>query len=188
MLATVRFPRLGGVGQPAGQMGHRRRRDHRQARDDQHELNCVVGHQAQSKGHADDYEGNARLADAITTPIQIGENFNGPEDMHIAMQAKAMDYVMIDPQFIRGVTGWMETTALARMGGYEMSSHTFVEASSHLLCATPTADWPEHMDVVGQLLVEPYALVDGTLTPPERPGLGMEWDEDMVNKHQIQDT
>ncbi|UCD68136.1 MAG: mandelate racemase [Betaproteobacteria bacterium] len=132
---------------------------------------------------ADDYEGNAKLADAITTPIQIGENFNGPEDMDTAMKANATDYVMIDPQFIRGVTGWIETAAMARAAGREMSSHTFVEASSHLLCATPTAHWLEHMDVVGQLLAEPFPLVDGALTPPDRPGLGMEWNDEMVNKH-----
>lgn len=41
------------------------------------------------------------------------------------------------------------------------------------------------MDVVGQLLGEPYPLVDGTLTPPDRPGLGMEWNEEMVNKHRV---
>ena len=96
-----------------------------------------------------------------------------------------MEYVMIDPQFIRGVTGRMETAALARVAGLEMSSHTFVENSSHLLCATPTADWLENMDVVGQLLVQPYPLVDGMLTPPDRPGLGMEWNEEMVNKHRV---
>ena len=134
---------------------------------------------------ADDYDGNAKLADAITTPIQIGENFNGPEDMQTAMKARAMDYVMIDPQFIRGVTGWLECAALARAAGTEMSSHTFVEASSHLLCATPTAHWLEHMDVIGQLLVQPYPLANGMLTPPDRPGLGMEWNEEMVNKHRV---
>lgn len=134
---------------------------------------------------ADDYDGNARLADAVTTPIQIGENFNGPEDMQTALSAAAMDYVMIDPQFIRGVTGWLDTAALARVAGMEMSSHTFVEASSHLLCATPTAHWLEHMDVMGQLLKDPFPLVDGTLTPPDRPGLGMEWDEDAVAKHRV---
>jgi mandelate racemase len=133
----------------------------------------------------DDYEGNARLADAITTPIQLGENFSGPEDMQAALRAKAMDYVMIDPQFIRGITGWMDTAALARVAGVEMSSHTFIEASSHLLCATPTAHWLEHLDVVGQLVVEPYPLVDGMLTPPARPGLGLEWNQDMVNKHKV---
>ena len=83
------------------------------------------------------------------------------------------------------MTGWLETAALARAAGTEMSSHTFVEASSHLLCATPTAHWLEHMDVVGQLLVYPYPLANGTLTPPDRPGLGMEWNQDMVNKHRV---
>jgi mandelate racemase len=133
----------------------------------------------------DDYDGNARLADAMTTPIQIGENFNCLEDMQTALRARAMDYVMIDLQFIRGITGWMDAAALARVAGMEMSSHTFIEASSHALCATPTAHWLEHMDVVGQLVVEPYPLVDGMLTPPDRPGLGMEWNDDMVNKHRV---
>lgn len=134
---------------------------------------------------ADDYDGNARLADAVTTPIQIGENFNCVEDMHGALRAGAADYVMIDLQFIRGITGWLDAAALARVTGTPMSSHTFIEASSHALCATPTAHWLEHLDVVGQLLREPYALVDGMLTPPERPGLGMEWNEEKVREYRV---
>jgi mandelate racemase len=134
---------------------------------------------------ADDFEGNAALADAITTPIQIGENFNGPEEMQRALNARAMDYVMPDPQFIRGVTGWLDAATMAQARGMEMSSHTFVEASSHLLCATPTAHWLEHMDVVGALLREPFPLVNGMLTPPARPGLGMEWNEAAVEKHRV---
>ena len=134
---------------------------------------------------ADDYDGNARLADAITTPIQIGENFNCLEDMRTALRAGAADYVMIDLQFIRGITGWLDAAELARVAGTPMSSHTFIEASSHALCATPTAHWLEHLDVVGQLLVEPYPLVDGMLTPPDRPGLGMEWQEEKVAAYQV---
>ena len=134
---------------------------------------------------SDDYDGNARLADALTTPLQLGENFNGPEDMQTALRARAMDYVMIDPQFIRGVTGWMDTAALARVAGVQLSSHTFIEASSHLLCATPTAHWLEHLDVIGQMLVAPYPMVDGMLAPPDRPGLGLEWDHEMLNRHRV---
>jgi mandelate racemase len=134
---------------------------------------------------ADDYEGFAALADAITTPIQIGENFNGPEEMQRALAARAMDYVMPDPQFIRGITGWLDAASLAAMHGMEMSSHTFVEASAHLLCATPTAHWLEHMDVAGELLRERFNLVQGSVTPPARPGLGMEWNEQAVEKHRV---
>ena len=134
---------------------------------------------------ADDYEGCARLADAITTPIQIGENFNGPEEMERALKVRAMDYVMPDLQFIRGVTGWLDAAALAAMHNMEMSSHTFVEVSAHLLCATPTAHWLEHMDVVGMLLREPYPIHNGMITPPSRPGAGMEWDPDAVEKYRV---
>jgi mandelate racemase len=66
-----------------------------------------------------------------------------------------------------------------------MSSHTFVEASAHLLCATPTAHWLEHMDVAGELLRERFNLVHGSVTPPARPGLGMEWNEQAVEKHRV---
>ncbi|MCW5619669.1 MAG: mandelate racemase [Burkholderiales bacterium] len=134
---------------------------------------------------ADDFEGCAALADAVTTPIQIGENFNGPEDMQRALQVRAMDYVMPDAQFIRGVTGWLDAATLAQGRGMEMSSHTFVEASAHLLCATPTAHWLEHMDVAGMLLRDRFDLVNGTLTPPSRPGLGLEWDEEAVEKYRV---
>ncbi|MCC7548103.1 MAG: mandelate racemase [Burkholderiales bacterium] len=134
---------------------------------------------------ADDYEGCARLAEMVATPIQIGENFNGPEDMERALKLRAMDYVMPDAQYIRGVTGWLDAAALARAYNMDMSSHTFVEASAHLLCATPTGHWLEHMDVVGNLLGERYTLVNGTLTPPARPGLGIDWDEEAVEKYRV---
>lgn len=135
---------------------------------------------------ADDFATTAALAEAIATPIQIGENFHGPDDMRAAIAARAMDLVMPDAQFIQGVTGWMEAATLARLADIGMSSHTFVEASTHLLCATPTADWLEHMDVVGSLLAEPFPQVDGRFTPPDRPGCGMTWDAAKVAKHRVQ--
>lgn len=134
---------------------------------------------------ADDYEGCARLAEMVTTPIQIGENFNGPEEMERALKARACDYVMPDAQYIRGVTGWLEAAALARAYNIEMSSHTFVEASAHLLCATPTGHWLEHMDVIGNLLDQRYSLVNGSLTAPARPGMGIDWNEEAVEKYRV---
>src|SRR5207302_992993 len=78
---------------------------------------------------ADDFAGCARLAREIATPIQIGENFMGPEQMAQALAAGACDFVMPDAQRIGGVTGWMRAAALAQGAGVEMSSHLFPEAS-----------------------------------------------------------
>jgi mandelate racemase len=134
---------------------------------------------------ADDFLGCAAITAACRTPIQIGENFQGPPDMRTAIALRAMDYVMPDPQFIWGVSGWLEAAALARAAGIEMSSHLFVEASSHLLCATPTAHWLEHMDVAARLRREPFPLVDGLITPPDRPGIGLDWDEAQVTRYRV---
>jgi len=134
---------------------------------------------------ADDFRAAAAIAAACKTPIQIGENFQGPPDMRAAIDAGAMDYVMPDPQFIWGVSGWLEAASLARSAGIEMSSHVHVEVSSHLLCATPTAHWLEHMDVVAGLRKEPYPLQDGMLVAPSRPGIGLEWDEGLVARHRM---
>jgi mandelate racemase len=134
---------------------------------------------------ADDFSACAAIAAACKTPIQIGENFQGPPDMGAAIAAGAMDYVMPDPQFIWGVSGWLEAAALARGAGIEMSSHVHVEVSSHLLCATATSHWLEHMDVFAGLRKEPYPLKDGMIVPPARPGIGLEWNEALVARHRI---
>lgn len=132
---------------------------------------------------ADDFEACARIAAAVRTPIQIGENFNGPSEMRAAIAAKASDLVMPDAQYIHGVTGWFAAAELARAAGLPMSSHTFVEASAHLLCATPTADWIEVLDSAGGLRLEPLALRDGSVMPWDAPGIGIEWDDAAVARH-----
>lgn len=129
---------------------------------------------------ADDLDSCARLARAVATPIQIGENFHGPAEMRAALAAGASDLVMPDAQFIQGVTGWLEAAALARSASVPMSSHLFVEASAQLLCATPTAHWIEVMDSAGGLRRAPLSLAQGMLQPWNGPGLGLEWDEDVV--------
>jgi mandelate racemase len=53
----------------------------------------------------DDYRGNAAIARATEVPLQIGENFNGPEAMTQALAEEACDYVMPDAARIGGVTG-----------------------------------------------------------------------------------
>jgi mandelate racemase len=131
---------------------------------------------------ADDHIGCAQIAVEIKTPIQIGENFQGPFDMANALRANAADFVMPDPQMIQGVTGWLDAATLAHTAGLPMSSHCFVEPSAHLLCVTPTAHWLEYMDWVSPLIEEPYKLDNGMICAPNRPGLGLDWDEDKI-KH-----
>lgn len=132
---------------------------------------------------ADDFAGCARVARGVATPIQVGENFMGPEQMAQAIAAGSCDYVMPDAQRIGGVTGWMRAAALAQAAGLEMSSHLFPEASAQLLAVTPTCHWLEYVDWANPILKEPAQLKNGFVVPSSRPGLGMVWDEKAVRKY-----
>ena len=134
---------------------------------------------------ADDFAGAARLAREIRTPIQLGENFMGPEQMAQALAAGACDYAMPDAQRIGGVTGWMRAAALAQAAGMEVSSHLFPEVSCHLLAATPTCHWLEYVDWADAVLKQPAELKDGHVVIPTRPGVGIEWNEAAVEKYRI---
>jgi mandelate racemase len=134
---------------------------------------------------ADDFTGCARVAREVETPIQIGENFMGPEQMAQALAAGACDYAMPDAERIGGVTGWLRAAALAQGAGVEMSSHLFPEVSAHLLAVTPTAHWLEYVDWADAVLAEPCIVKDGKLAIPERPGSGIAWDEAAVKRYAV---
>jgi mandelate racemase len=131
---------------------------------------------------ADDFAGCSLIRREIRTAIQIGENFMGPEQMAQALAAGACDYVMPDAERIGGVTGFMRAAALAQGAGVEMSSHLFPEMSCHVLAATPTCHWLEFVDWAAPILKNPLSVQKGHVAIPERPGLGMEWDEKAVER------
>jgi mandelate racemase len=130
----------------------------------------------------DDYRGNAQIARSLNVPLQIGENFNGPEAFAEAIAAQACDYAMPDVARIGGVTGWMQAAGVAVAHGIEISSHLVPEVSVHLLAASPTAHWLEYVDWADAIVEEPLQVVDGAVTPAKTPGLGLRWSEDKLRR------
>jgi mandelate racemase len=131
----------------------------------------------------DDFAGCAALADALSTPVQMGENFSLVFDMQKALDVGACDLVMPDVERIGGVTGWQRASALASTAGLPVSSHLYPEVSAQLLAATPTADWLEYVDWMNPLLVEPVKIVDGMALPSDRPGVGLDWNQDIIRRY-----
>ena len=128
----------------------------------------------------DNLDGFAQLAAELATPIQIGENFYGPRDLHAALQKKACDLVMPDFMRIGGVTGWMRAAAIAGAAGVPISTHLYPEVAAHVMRVTETAHWLEWQDWADPILQRPYAVKDGLLHIPDVPGIGLEWNEDAV--------
>jgi mandelate racemase len=128
----------------------------------------------------DDLDGYAQLARELKTPLQIGENFYGPRDLQMALAREACDFVMQDFMRIGGVSGWVRAAAIAGTAGVPMSTHLYPEVAAHVMRVTETAHWLEWQDWAAPLLQAPYTVKDGMLHIPDRPGLGLDWDEDAV--------
>jgi mandelate racemase len=134
----------------------------------------------------DNLDGFARLTAELKTPIQIGENFYGPRELHKALQKQACDLVMPDFMRIGGVTGWLRAAAIAGTAGVPMSTHLYPEVAAHVMRVTETAHWLEWQDWADPILRKPYDIKDGLLYIPDVPGVGLEWDEDAVAANRVQ--
>jgi mandelate racemase len=128
----------------------------------------------------DNLDGLSQLAVELKTPLQIGENFYGPREMHKALQKRACDLVMPDFMRIGGVSGWMRAAALAGAAGIPMSTHLYPEVAAHVMRVTETAHWLEWQDWADPILRKPYQIKDGLLLIPDVLGVGLEWNEDIV--------
>ena len=134
---------------------------------------------------SEDHDGCRRLADALSTPIQTGENFYGPEAFAAACAARASDLLMADVQRVGGVTGWLRAAEHAARAGTPLSSHLLPEFSAHLLCATPTAHWLEYVSWAEPVLADPLRIENGDVLPAARPGAGLDWDATAVRRFRV---
>jgi mandelate racemase len=125
----------------------------------------------------------AQLARELKTPVQLGENFYGPRALSQAIAMGAGDFVMPDLMRIGGVTGWLRAAAIAGAAGIPMSTHLYPEFAAHLMRVTESAHWLEWQDWADPILAQPFKLADGALVIPNRPGAGIDWNEEAVKRY-----
>lgn len=127
-----------------------------------------------------DHAGHSAIRDALQVPVQLGENWFGPEDMTKAIAARACDLCMPDLMKIGGVSGWLRASALAEQHGLPISSHIFQEFSAHLLAISPTCHWLERMDLASSIMEPVLQFKDGRAHFGDAPGAGIIWREQEV--------
>ncbi len=129
---------------------------------------------------ADDYDGLARVADALDTPVAGGEYVYGIAPFRQMLEARSVDIVMIDVLRAGGITQWLKIAGMAEAFNLPVVSHLAPEIHVHLVSAIPNGLTVEYMPWSSGLWRDVPQPKDGQLTVPQRPGLGLEFDPKVV--------
>jgi len=143
----------------------------------------------------DDIDGSARVADALATPIAGYETEMGLYGFRQLIDRGAIDIVQPDIAWSGGFSEGRRIAAYAQAHHKMVAPHAFagavlLVASLHFAAAIPNAlllEWDQNPNALrDELLKEPLRLEsDGTVRPPERPGLGIELDRAAVERYRI---
>jgi L-alanine-DL-glutamate epimerase-like enolase superfamily enzyme len=139
----------------------------------------------------DDIDGYRRLSDATDVRIAAGEQEADPADFERLMDAGGIDVVQPDPARC-GISGTLTVGRAAARRNRVVANHTFksgitMAASLHALAALPNAIRFEYCmagsPLRHDLTAQKFPLVEGMVSVPEGPGLGIEVDESVIEKY-----
>ncbi|MDE2006596.1 MAG: mandelate racemase/muconate lactonizing enzyme family protein [Rhodospirillales bacterium] len=125
---------------------------------------------------ADDFAGIARINAALATPIAGGEYLWGVTPHRHAIEARAVDYVMVDLVRAGGVTPWLKIAGMAEAFNLPIVSHVIPEFHCQLIGAIPNGLTVEYMPWMLKLFTETPPVADGHIVLPETPGWGLTFD------------
>jgi L-alanine-DL-glutamate epimerase-like enolase superfamily enzyme len=136
-----------------------------------------------------DLDGTKQIREATSIAVEVDESAFSLEQVHQLVKGEVADVIntkCAKAGGLRGVEKWAvvaESAALPIVIGTEWGTGLKVAAKLHLGAAIKNADpvveFTEIM-IHDLLLKEPLELIDGFLTVPTGPGLGMELDEDKI--------
>src|SRR5271163_3303829 len=133
----------------------------------------------------DDYAGIARVNAALSTPICGGELVYGIVPFRHMIEARSVDYVMIDLIRVGGITQWMKVAGMAEAFNLPVVSHVIPEIHAHLVAAVPNGLTVEYMGWMLKLFDGTAGLENSELVLSDRPGLGLAFREDTISRFSV---
>jgi L-alanine-DL-glutamate epimerase-like enolase superfamily enzyme len=138
----------------------------------------------------DEFDLFAALASSIDTPIATGEIENGHWGFKVLLDKKGVDIFQPDVGVCGGVTEFRKIAHLATAHGVTVAPHSRQELHVHLVASTPNATWLEYFtDVsitnIALILSTKLEVRDGQVVIPDRPGFGIELDEEALAKYSV---
>lgn len=132
----------------------------------------------------------ATLRRAVPVPLAADESVTDPEAALALLEAGAVDVLVVKPARVGGLRQARRIADLAADAGVPIVVSTLFEtgvgvaAALHLAATLQDSVWAHGLATAGllatDLLVEPLSIVDGQMTVPSVPGLGIRLDPEAM--------
>jgi len=137
-----------------------------------------------------DYAAYRRLAENVDVPLCVSERLVGRYEFQQALRTGAVDVVMPDLCWTGGISEGKAIAAMAEANHLPVAPHNSGGPVLHYANAHLSATIPNLyvMETIRDrydgwhrnLVTDPLPVTDGTLEPPEGPGLGTSFDESLL--------
>lgn len=140
-----------------------------------------------------DIAGYAEIRSGVRTPISGGEHEYTRWGFRELIERRAVDYLQPDVNRLGGITEARKVWALAQAHDLPVVPHSHNFHNFPLIIAHMNSPLSEHFPngfrdadtFLSELVRGEPELIDGHLLPNDRPGLGIELDEALVDKHRL---
>jgi len=146
----------------------------------------------------EDIDAMADIRHSTSTPIACGENLYMRWGYRELLEKQAVDIIQPDFQKVGGLAEAQKVANLAQTYYVPVAPHCVVSpigvmASAHACMTYPNFlacewHWINHLDTWKTFVKEGEIIVNGYVTPTDKPGLGVEMDEEAAKKVQIPGT
>jgi L-alanine-DL-glutamate epimerase-like enolase superfamily enzyme len=126
----------------------------------------------------DDVDGHARLADATSIPIALGEHVYSRTAFRDFIERGIISYVQVDVTRVGGVTEWLGVAELAHAHHVSVVPHhaDMMRVHQHLGVAHPACPMIECIPWLQDLFAEPADIRDGWFHVSDTPGASTAFD------------
>ena len=138
----------------------------------------------------DEVDMMAAIARGVRTPVATGEIDYGRWAFKRLLDSRAASVLQPDVGVCGGVTEWKRISALAATHGVPVAPHSRQESHVHLVASTPNATWLEYfpddsITNISRVFTTALEIVDGRAVIPDRPGFGVELDEEALTAYRV---
>jgi L-alanine-DL-glutamate epimerase-like enolase superfamily enzyme len=136
--------------------------------------------------HADDFRGGSLLVEKLDMPIASGENEHTRWGARDLIEARAADIIQVDPTSCGGISEWLKIAAMASAHHLKMAPHGNPNIGATCVAAVENGLITENYPTAfkNRLMGPVDFRCDGYIYMSDAPGLGIEWDEDLIRQHQ----